>query len=390
MTVGVTQARHVGATRVACASTGNTAASMAAYAARGGVAARAYLPKGAVSAAKLAQTIDYGAEVVEVDGNFDAALSQMLLGCESRRVLPELRQPVPAGGSEDGDLRRSSSNSPGIRRTTSCCPAAIWATCRRSAKGSKNSSPPDLLKQPPRLVVVQADGANPFVRLWRSGAAALEPIAHPQTAATAIRIGAPCSWKKALRALRFTNGTAVDVSEEEIADAKAAIGREGIGCEPASATTLGGGAEADGERRHRTREHGRRHPDRTRAQGSRFHHSAAGGRSTWAVTRLRTARPSRVALLGFGTVGQSVARILCSGEVPQLRLTHIFNRQRRAQARTSTGCRRPCTGPSRSTTSLAPDVDIVIELVGGLRPAERLGARRARRRASRSSRRTSS
>ena len=76
------------------------------------------------------------------------------------------------------------------------------------------------------------------MRLWQSGAASLEPIEHPQTAATAIRIGAPRSWKKALRALRFTGGTAVDVTEDEIAAAKSAVGREGIGCEPASATTL--------------------------------------------------------------------------------------------------------------------------------------------------------
>ena len=82
----------------------------------------------------------------------------------------------------------------------------------------------------PRLIVVQAAGANPFARLWRSGKSALEPLDDPQTAATAIRIGAPASWKKALRALRLTNGFATDVAEEAIADAKAAIGREGIGC----------------------------------------------------------------------------------------------------------------------------------------------------------------
>jgi threonine synthase len=74
--------------------------------------------------------------------------------------------------------------------------------------------------------------------MWRSGGSALQPIRDPQTEATAIRIGAPASWKKALRALRFTGGFAAEVSEEAIVAAKAAIGREGIGCEPASATTL--------------------------------------------------------------------------------------------------------------------------------------------------------
>src|SRR5207247_9042627 len=80
MTVGMTEARHSGAARVACASTGNTAASMAAYAARAGLVARAYLPKGVVAAAKLAQAVDYGAEIVEVDGNFDAALLRLIAG----------------------------------------------------------------------------------------------------------------------------------------------------------------------------------------------------------------------------------------------------------------------------------------------------------------------
>src|SRR5437867_5622801 len=77
MTVGMTEAKHSRATRVACASTGNTAASMAAYAARAGLRARAYLPQGQVSAAKLAQALDYGAEIVQVDGNFDAALERL-------------------------------------------------------------------------------------------------------------------------------------------------------------------------------------------------------------------------------------------------------------------------------------------------------------------------
>ena len=90
----------------------------------------------------------------------------------------------------------------------------------------------------PRLVIVQAEGANPLARMWRSGANELQPVDEPETAATAIRIGNPRSWKKALRAVRNTNGFVMDVSDEEIAEAKAMIGRDGIGCEPASATTL--------------------------------------------------------------------------------------------------------------------------------------------------------
>jgi threonine synthase len=90
----------------------------------------------------------------------------------------------------------------------------------------------------PRLVIVQADGANPLARMWRSGASELDPLEKPKTAATAIRIGNPRSWKKALRAVQETGGLVMDVSDEEIAEAKSVIGRDGIGCEPASATTL--------------------------------------------------------------------------------------------------------------------------------------------------------
>ena len=239
MTVGVTQAKHVGAARVACASTGNTAASMAAYAARGGVAARAYLPKGAVSAAKLAQTLDYGAEIVEVDGNFDAALNRMLTGESRDEYVLNSVNPFRLEGQKTALF--------GMLEQLAWCPpdyvvlpGGNLGNVSAFGKGLQELVAAGLVTQPPRLIVVQAEGANPFVRLWRSGAAVLEPLADPQTAATAIRIGAPCSWKKALRALRFTNGTAVDVNEDEIANAKAAIGREGVGCEPASATTLAG------------------------------------------------------------------------------------------------------------------------------------------------------
>jgi threonine synthase len=88
------------------------------------------------------------------------------------------------------------------------------------------------------MVIVQAQGANPLARMWRSGSRELEPVDEPETAATAIRIGNPRSWKKALRGVEQTDGFVVDVSDEEITEAKVMIGRDGIGCEPASATTL--------------------------------------------------------------------------------------------------------------------------------------------------------
>src|SRR5215510_4566426 len=93
----------------------------------------------------------------------------------------------------------------------------------------------------PRLAVIQAKGASPFYALFKSpNRDRLVPVTHPATLATAIRIGSPVSWPKALRSLELTNGIVEQVSENEIADAKAVIGRDGIGCEPASAVTLAG------------------------------------------------------------------------------------------------------------------------------------------------------
>jgi threonine synthase len=97
-----------------------------------------------------------------------------------------------------------------------------------------------LIEKVPRMIIVQAEGANPFARLWNSGSRRLQATEHPETVATAIRIGNPRSWKKALRAIEFTDGLVIDVTDEEIGEAKIMIGRDGIGCEPASATTLAG------------------------------------------------------------------------------------------------------------------------------------------------------
>jgi len=237
MTVGMTEAKHSRATRVACASTGNTAASMAAYAARAGLHARAYLPRGAVSIAKLAQALDYGAEIVEVDGNFDSALQRLTAGPRSDEYFLNSLNPFRLEGQKTvmlellDDLDWQPPDYVVV-------PGGNLGNVSAFGKALQELVEAGFIAKPPRLVVVQAEGANPFVRLWRSGASVLEPLRDPQTAATAIRIGAPASWKKALRALRFTDGFALDVTEDAIASAKAAIGREGIGCEPASATTL--------------------------------------------------------------------------------------------------------------------------------------------------------
>jgi threonine synthase len=239
MTVGVTEAKYVGAKIVACASTGNTSGSMAAYAAYAGIVARVYLPAGMVSMAKVAQSIDYGAELVEIEGNFDQALATMLAEKDSRIYFLNSINPFRIEGQKTVifEMMEQLEWQP---PDYIVCPGGNLGNSSAFGKALEELKAHGLIEKVPRLVVVQAAGANPLYRTWRDGLAELQPVTDPQTVATAIRIGNPKSWKKALRGLRFSNGMVLDVTDEEIGEAKEMIGRDGIGCEPASATTLAG------------------------------------------------------------------------------------------------------------------------------------------------------
>jgi threonine synthase len=120
------------------------------------------------------------------------------------------------------------------------CPGGALGNSSAFGKAFEELKTFGLIEKVPRLIVVQAAGANPFASMWQKGTRQLEPLANPETVATAIRIGNPRSWRKALRAIEFTGGFVMDVTDDEIGEAKAMIGRDGIGCEPASATTLAG------------------------------------------------------------------------------------------------------------------------------------------------------
>ena len=236
MTVGVTEAQFVGANAVGCASTGNTAASLAAYAARAGLSARVYLPAGQVSQNKLAQALDFGAEIVHIDGSFDVALDRLLHTLDNLYFLNSIN-PFRLEGQKMAMfemLEQLGWQSPDYL----IVPGGNLGNTAAFGKAFVELQAAGLIEKIPRFVVVQAEGANPFAQMWRSGSSDLEPVEAPETVATAIRIGNPRSWKKALRAVQNSNGMVMDVSDEEIAEAKAMIGRDGIGCEPASATTL--------------------------------------------------------------------------------------------------------------------------------------------------------
>ncbi|MBZ5569362.1 MAG: threonine synthase [Acidobacteriia bacterium] len=239
MTVGITDAKHRGAREVACASTGNTAASMAAYAARAGIRARVYLPAGAVSHNKLAQSLDYGAEIQEVEGNFDRALQVVLAGAGPEMYFLNSINPYRIEGQKTAIfslLEQLQWRPPDYI----VLPGGNLGNTAAFGKALAELKANGFIEIVPRLIVIQAEGANPLARAWKNKSEELQPMAEPETEATAIRIGSPRSWNKALRALHFTDGLVADVSDEEISDAKAMIGRDGIGCEPASATTLAG------------------------------------------------------------------------------------------------------------------------------------------------------
>ena len=239
MTVAVTEARSRGAGVVACASTGNTAASMAAYAARAGITARVYLPKGKLSRAKVAQSVDYGAEIVEIDGNFDQALSLLTSKKDSSEYFLNSINPFRIEGQKTAIfelMEQLDWNPPDFI----VVPGGNLGNSSAFGKALRELHSAGLIERVPRLVIVQAAGSNALVRTVAAGGRTLEVVSDPKTCATAISIGSPRSWRKALSALRFTNGLVLDVSDEEILEAKELIGRDGIGCEPASATTLAG------------------------------------------------------------------------------------------------------------------------------------------------------
>ncbi|HEY3457809.1 MAG TPA: threonine synthase [Bryobacteraceae bacterium] len=239
MTAGMTEAKFVGATAVACASTGNTAASLAAYAARAGVTGRVYLPAGQASVNKLAQALDFGAELVEIEGSFDDALNVLLEKADPSLYFLNSINPFRIEGQKTAMfelLEQLGWRVPDYL----VVPGGNLGNSSAFGKAFIELKTYGFIEKVPRIIIVQASGANPLARMWTSGAQELEAVAQPETAATAIRIGNPRSWKKALQGVRFTGGRVMDVTDEEIGEAKTLIGRDGIGCEPASATTLAG------------------------------------------------------------------------------------------------------------------------------------------------------
>lgn len=255
MTTAVTQAVLVGTRTVVCASTGNTAASLAAYAARARLQCAILVPRGQISAAKLAQAMDYGAAVLEIEGNFDAAMRLVQeLGDDTSIYIANSINPFRIEGQKTVAFELMQQCAWRVPDQI-VVPGGNMGNSTALGKGFEELARLGLADRAPKINVIQAQGAAPLAQLFsglnasRSASDSLDdllnraqliPVEHPQTLATAIRIGAPVSWKKGLRAVLRSGGQIIAVSEQEIADAKAMIGRDGIGCEPASATTVAG------------------------------------------------------------------------------------------------------------------------------------------------------
>ena len=237
MTVAISAARAAGSTRAICASTGNTASSMAAYAARAGMEAYAMVPRGKISGAKLAQMRDYGVRVVEVEGSFDDALAALTARTDGDAAVVNSINPYRLEGQKCTAFAMLEARSWRVPDWV-VVPGGNLGNSSAIGKGFREALALGMIERLPRIAVVQAEGAAPFVRLYTSRTDLIPVVPH--TIASAIAVGAPKSWRKARAELDASHGAAVAVSDDEIDAAKARIGAAGIGCEPASAATLAG------------------------------------------------------------------------------------------------------------------------------------------------------
>ena len=240
MTTALSVAHERGFEWVACASTGNTSAAMAAYAARAGMRSLVLIPEGKIAWGKLSQALDYGALTLQLRTDFD--------GCV--RVLSEVvrRAPVYLLNSVN-PYRLEGQKTPALEIAEQLdwqvpdhliVPGGNLANSSALGKAFLEMKTLGLTSRVPRISIIQAEGANPLYRcMLENDGETLTPV-EADTRASAIRIGNPASWRKAIKILRATGGWVEQASEAEIALAKAEIGAEGIGCEPASAVTLAG------------------------------------------------------------------------------------------------------------------------------------------------------
>jgi len=239
MTVGVSKALELGVSSVICASTGNTSASLAAYAARAGLKRIVLIPSGKVAYGKLAQAMMCGAQVVQVKGNFDEALEMVMDLAERFKDVYLLNSVNPFRLEGQKTLAFEVCEQLGHVPDWIVVPVGNAGNISAIWKGLQEFKSLGYINKLPRMVGVQAAGAAPIAEAFEKGSSEITFVDKPETIATAIRIGFPQSWKKALKAIRESNGLATKVTDEEILSAQGSMAKlEGIFVEPASATPV--------------------------------------------------------------------------------------------------------------------------------------------------------
>ncbi len=238
MTAGISAAKSMGMTRVACASTGNTSASMAAYAAQAGMQGIVFIPDGKIAYGKLSQALAYGAKTLQIEGDFDDAMALVQDVCAAEGIyLVNSVNPFRIEGQKAIGFEILQDLAWSVPDWI-VLPGGNLENNTAIAKGLIELFELGLIGRLPRIAVIQAAGANPLYTAFQSGSDVV-PV-KADTLATAIKIGAPVSWRKSLRGLKRCRGIVEQVTDQEILDAKAQVDAAGIGAEPASCATVAG------------------------------------------------------------------------------------------------------------------------------------------------------
>ena len=239
MTCGTSAAKVFGAKYVACASTGNTSASMASYAAVSGMKAVIFIPSGKIAYGKLAQALAYGGITLQIEGNFDDAMKLVQDVCRELGIyLLNSINPFRIEGQKAicfETLQQMDWEVP----DWFVIPGGNLGNSSALGKALMELHELGIISKIPKIAVIQASGANPLYKMWTQHTP-FEAVKNPETIATAIKIGNPDSWEKSLRAVKWSGGTVEEVTEQEIMDAKAKLDAAGIGAEPASCCSLAG------------------------------------------------------------------------------------------------------------------------------------------------------
>ncbi|HJJ67783.1 MAG TPA: threonine synthase [Methanocorpusculum sp.] len=240
MTLGVSMAKQLGKNIVACASTGNTSASMAVYAAKAGMPGVVLLPAGHVALGKVAQALMHGSKVISIRGNFDRALEMVHELCVSHGIyLLNSINPYRLEGQKT--IGFEAVDQLGCVPDRFVLPVGNAGNISAVYKGLTEWKEIGYIDTLPKMTAIQAEGAMPVVNAIKGNLPEVVVEKNPETVASAIRIGAPVNAEKALRAIRDTNGTAEFVTDAEILAMQRDLARlEGIGVEPASAASVAG------------------------------------------------------------------------------------------------------------------------------------------------------